>query len=93
MLVRKLKKFEEPQTNTFIVSNKNVRGRGVTRDPPPAGMLTLLHNNKEKINSSFLHLFAEFSMNLESLKNRGLKGLFTYLGNFMAHLNYLKKLN
>ena len=82
MLVRKLKKFEEPQTNTFIVS-KNVRGRGVT----------LLHNNKEKINSSFLHLFAEFPMNLESFKNRGLKGLFSFLGNFMAHLNYLKKLN
>jgi len=55
--------------------------------------LTLLHNNKEKINSSFLHLFAEFPMNLESFKNRGLKGLFNYLGNFMAHLNYLKKLN
>ena len=89
MLVRKLKKFEELQTNTFIVS-KNVRGWGVT----PSGMgLTLLHNNKEKINSSFLQLFAEFPMNLESFKNRGLKGLFTYLGNFMANLNYLKKLN
>jgi len=55
--------------------------------------LTLLQNNKEKINSSFLHLSAEFPMLLESFKNRGLKGLFSYLGNFMAHLNYLKKLN
>ena len=54
--------------------------------------LTLLHNNKEKINSSFLHLFAEFPMNLESFKNRGLKGLFPYLGNFHGTFELFKKI-
>ena len=59
------------------------QGEGVNQSPPAGMGLTLLHNNKEKISSSFLHLFAEFSMNLESLKNRSLKGRFTYLVNFM----------
>ena len=50
-------------------------GGGYQRPPPPAGMgLTLLQNNKEKINSSFLHLFAEIPMNLESLKKQRFKG-------------------
>ena len=54
--------------------------------------LTLLHNNKKKINSSFLHLFAEFPMNLESFKNRGLKGLITFFGKFHGTFELFKEI-